>query len=141
MSVYMVFNSEKHSIYYPNNQPHNFIVNLATPLQLNGFWMVALVDFKTEGSTFLHTHCYLYSDICGDSIVDGVMQPLLRRFWCENSTDDYALVFNDRQYKPVMKTVINSIRFYLKDADGAFLSFLTKPVTITLHLKAHPFYI
>ena len=141
MSMYMVFNSDKHSTYYPGNKHSNFIVNLLTPLQLNGSWMVALIDFKTSVPSLLHKTLYLYSDLCGDTMVDGVMQPLLRRFWCDVNNGDYSMPIIDRQYKPVMKNVINNIQFYIRDADGQLASFIDQPVSITLHLKAHPFYI
>lgn len=76
----MVFNSDKHSIYFPQNKPYDFKVHLLKPLNLTGKWMMSLVDFSTETSALIHEHIYLYCDICGDSIIDGSMHPLLRRF-------------------------------------------------------------
>lgn len=91
MSIYMVFNSDKHSIYFPQNKPYDFKVHLLKPLNLTGKWMVSLVDFSTETSALIHEHIYLYCDICGDSIIDGSMHQLLRR--CRGLTLAFLLRF------------------------------------------------
>lgn len=140
MSIYMVFNSDKHSIYFPQNKPYDFKVHLIKPLNLTGKWMVSLVDFSTETSALIHEHIYLYCDICGDSIIDGSMHPLLRRFWCTGVNSGFSVTFPDMHYKSVSKTVVEDIHFYIKDVNENVVSFLHQPVSLTLHLKPYPFW-
>ena len=140
MSIYMVLNSDKHSNYFPQNKPYNFKAHLLRPMNLEGNWMVSLVDFKTGTSALFHEDVYMYCDMCGDSIIDGSMHPLLRRFLCSGNKGDFSSTFPDKQYKPVSKTYIEDIHIYLKDVAGKDASFLNQPVSITLHLKSYPFW-
>jgi hypothetical protein len=53
--------------------------NLSAPLLLEGTWRIALVEVDISCTLSKTDAIYLYSDICGESIVDGQQRPLLRK--------------------------------------------------------------
>ncbi|CAC5384276.1 unnamed protein product [Mytilus coruscus] len=71
--------SDKGKEYYPNNKAYKFNSHLNAPLILNGVWRVALVEADITSTISKVDPIYLYSNICGESIIDGEQKPLLRR--------------------------------------------------------------
>lgn len=72
-------------------------------------------------------------------MIDGKSQPLLRRFW-PNVNDHISNTYTFLYYKNVTRSEVRDIEFYIIDENGQLASFLTKTVTVTLHLRAYPFY-
>ena len=136
------------------------IKHLKEPLSLQGTWKVALTEiYITESSPLPYKKLYLYSNICGDSIVAGEYHPLLRRlindhvgYWrLINDHVGYWRLINDHvgywaeiyelpNYVPVKRSEITDIEFYIKDEAVNYTSLLTNPVSITLYFRSFPFY-
>lgn len=71
--------SDKALQYFPNNKAYTFTSHLKAPLILSGLWRMALVEADISTSLAKTEPIYLYSNVCGESIVDGEQKPLLRR--------------------------------------------------------------
>lgn len=93
-------------------------------LNLIGKWMVFLVDFSMEIFVLIYEYIYLYCDICGDLIIDGLMYLLFRRFWCIGVNFGFFVMFLDMDYKLVLKIVVEDIYFYIKDVNENVVLFL-----------------
>lgn len=106
MSIYMVLNSDKHSNYYPQNKPYNFKAHLIRPMNLEGKWMVSLVDFKTDTSALFYEDVYMYCDMCGDSIIDGSMYPLLRNSGVQEKKEIFQVRFQTSNTNPSLKLTL-----------------------------------
>ena len=87
----MVINSQQCMNVFPDNKPYRFVTHLKLQLSLNGVWKVALIDIKIPQNNhrFEEKDLYIFSNMCGESIVDGVSQPLLRRIYPSSSEFDY----------------------------------------------------
>lgn len=140
MSIYMVVNSNQSLDYFPRNKPYHFQVHLKTPLLLEGVWKIGLSEIQIEDNhTWTdHGHLYIYTNICDESIIDGERAPLLRRLM-SNEQGFWNSMFNPVFYLTVRKSEIYDIEFYIKSDKDQFATFLTQPVTLTLHFKAYPF--
>jgi arylamine N-acetyltransferase len=79
--IYIYVQSDESNNYFSENQTSHFKVHLKVPIYLEGTWKVALVDFRAteNASTKTSDGLYIYSDVCGESIVQGDARPLLRR--------------------------------------------------------------
>ena len=76
---------------------------MKTPLNLKGLWKVALVDIKIDIDPLLgQKDVCLYCDVCGESIVDGNVYPLLPRI-CLMSSDSGYYTFEHLCYIDVIK--------------------------------------
>lgn len=141
MSFYVIVNSNQSLDFFPNNTPSYFCVHLKTPLQLQGIWKVGLSEIYIHENHIVssHRHLYVYTNICGESIVDGESQPLLRRL-ISNENGSWMNIFQPVFYLTVNKTQIYDIEFYIKTDSNQLASFLSSPVTLTLHFKAYPFF-
>ena len=141
MSIYMVLNSDENLNIFPNNMTYRFRAKLQAPLLLKGTWVVALIDIKTTCDIKIppsQLYVYsVYSDICGDSIVDGVQRPLLRRILINKGIVNKD--FNSLWYVPVKFSEIRDIEIYINDKHNQCPSFLKDPLTLTLHFKSYPF--
>lgn len=140
MSFYMIVNSQQSASVFPDNKPFKFFTHLKSKLALNGVWKVALIDIKIPPNNhmFEQKDVYLFSNMCGESIIDGVYKPLLRRV-CLSSSESDLFYFRHTSYVSVIKNELFDIEFYITDEHGDRASFLTRPVTLTLHFKAYPF--
>lgn len=74
MIVYI--RSNESNLFFPDNKPWHFKVHLNTPLIFDGKWTVSLLEFqantnKSRPVYSLNQTLFIYSDICGDSIVNG----------------------------------------------------------------------
>lgn len=140
MSFYMIVNSNQNLDYFPNNKPFKFWTHLQSPLNLKGMWKIALVDVKIDVNTLYESKdVYLYCNICGESLVDGTLQPLLRRISLLSSESGFYS-FEHLSYMNVTKYDFYDVEFYIKDEHGDLCTFLVNPVTLTLHLKSYPFF-
>lgn len=81
MSIYAVVSSDSSLQYFPQNKAYQFKCHLNTPLNLEGLWKVALLEanISTSKSLKIFKPLYVYSNICGESMVDGDKQPILRK--------------------------------------------------------------
>lgn len=140
MSFYMIVNSQQSASVFRDNKPFHFFTHLKSKLSLNGVWKVAVVDIKIplDSDVFLQKDVYLFCNMCGESIVDGVYQPLLRRI-CLSASESDLFSFQHISYVPVIKNELFDIEFYITDEHGDKPPFLTRPVSLTLHFKSYPF--
>ena len=136
----MIINSDQCQSLFPSNKAYHFRTHLKAPLSLQGTWKVALTEiYITESSPLPYKKLYLYSNICGDSIVAGEYHPLLRRL-INDHVGYWAEIYELPNYVPVKRSEITDIEFYIKDEAGNYTSLLTNPVSITLHFRSFPFY-
>ena len=72
-------------------QTISIFTHLKSQLTLNGVWKVALMDIKIPQNNHMleEKDLYLFSNMCGESVVDGVSQSLLRRVCPISSEFDY----------------------------------------------------
>jgi len=82
---------------------------------------------------------YLYSDICGESIVEGENRPLLRRLPA-SAVGNWLTIVETPFYVPIKNNNIYDIDIYITTDQNNFASFLDQPSTSTLHLKSFPFF-
>ena len=136
----MIINSDQCQSLFPSNKAYHFRTHLKAPLSLQGTWKVALTEiYITESSPLPYKKLYLYSNICGNSIVDGEYHSLLRRL-INDHVGYWAEIYELPNYVPVKRSEITDIEFYIKDEAGNYASLLTNPVSITLHFRSFPFY-
>ena len=142
MSIYAIVHvsSDASLSYFPQNKAYHFKCRLNTPLNLEGIWRVALLEanISTTKSVKTFKPLYVYSNICGESIVDGDKQPILRKLTC-NSPGNWDTVFEMGHYTPVKVNNIDDIDIYITTREGILASFIDQPSSITLHFKAFPF--
>lgn len=139
MSFYMIVNSNGNSHYFPSNKPYHFKTRLQPEQSFPGLWKVALISIFTNKQHIQpNKQIYIYSSVCGESIVDGEMRSLLR---LANSDTKGILnkEFSTLMYVNVNKSDISEIEFYIRDEQFNVASFLTQPLTVTLHFKSYPF--
>lgn len=144
MEYFVYLNSNDSNALFPDNEVHKFKIHLKTPLILDGFWKIGLLEFDTRDSkrkskTNSEQFLYLYSNICKDSIVKGEEKPLLRCLK-KNVKDGWTYCFEHPIYLTVKRNLVTEMEFDIKDSNDEHASFLNEPVTLTLHLKQYPFY-
>lgn len=129
----MICRSDHNLEYYPENKPYNFKIKLQQNIELNAAWKVALTeitlldDFKKGESLFI------YSSICGESFINGVKAPLLRRVIAR---DIGHTIVTPYYYVPVIKSELSELDFRIKDQDGSEGKHLLNPLTLVLHLTS-----
>ena len=142
MERYLYIRSDESNAYFSDNKVYRFKVHLSLPLSLNGNWRVALTEFRAVDDSRSKMKpvddLYIYSDICKESIVHGVEQPLLRQL-TKNKPQMWDYLLETPYYLPVKKKELREFQIYIKAADGTFVSELKEPVHLTLHLKQYPF--
>ncbi|MCG7875619.1 MAG: hypothetical protein JAZ03_06200 [Candidatus Thiodiazotropha taylori] len=142
MERYLYVRSDESNDYFSDNKAYRFKVHLSLPLFLNGNWKVALTEFcavidsKSRPKTV--DALYIYSDLCKESIVHGIEQPLLRRL-NKNTSKSWDYMLETPYYLPVKKKEVREFEIYIKSGDGTFVSDLKEPLQLTLHLKQYPF--
>ena len=107
-------------------------------MDLKGHWVIALTEItlKEEKKKKKET-LFIYSNICGESIIDGLKVPLLRRVTVFSNQNT---IFTSYYYIPVIKSELNEIEFTVKTQEGTLADNLTKPITLVAHFKSYPFY-
>ena len=83
-------------------------------------------------------YSYIYSNVCGESIIEGINAPLLRRVVTNTNKNK---IFTSLYYIPVVKGEFNEIEIQIKNEKGALANYLKEPVTLLLHFRAFPFYV
>jgi hypothetical protein len=138
---YIYLQSNESNEYFSENETGHFKVQLKAPLFLDGSWQVALVNFHaTENArSKLSSGLYIYSDICGESIVKGESRPLLRRLE-KNKKSEWDYTLDTPYYVPVRRKELREFEIHIKQEDDTTASDLVKPVRLTLHLKRYPFF-
>ena len=111
---------------------------MSTPLVLNGFWKVAVVEVNISSNLSKTESIYLNSSICEESIVEGEKQPLLRRVMSVD-TGNWNTIYQLPHYVPVKTNEIFDIDVYRTNSRNEFASFINHDTTVTLHFKAFPF--
>lgn len=140
MSIYAIVSSDSSLHLYPENKAYHFKCHLNTPLHLEGVWRVALLEANVSAKKQLKTlkPLYVYSNICGESIVDGDQEPLLRKLQV-NSPNNWDVIFEAGHYIPLKINNIADTDIYITTKEGVLASFLDQPSSVTLHFKAFPF--
>lgn len=130
MSYYMIVQSDQNLEYYPENNSHIFKVKLRQTLKLAGIWQIALTEVTLREVSQKEETLSIYSNICGDSCINGVNAPLLRRVVVPDNTNTS---FSSYYYIPVIKSEISELEFKLENDQGAAAEHLKRPVTLVLH--------
>jgi hypothetical protein len=143
MDRYLYINSNESNTYFSDNHSYRFKVHLSLPLPLNGNWKIALLEFyATEDSSkpkpTTTGALYIYTDLCKESIVRGIEQPLLRRLK-KNKRNSWEYMLDNPYYLPVKRKELREFEIYIKAADGSLASQLKDPLHLTLHLKQYPY--
>ena len=143
MERYIYVKSNESDKYFSDNKVCRFKVHLSLPLTLDGKWKVALTEFYASNQVRSRKKetgaLYIFTDLCKESIVHGVEQPLLRRLNM-NATDAWDYSMDSPYYLPVKKREVREFEIYIKSEDDNFASNLQDPLNLTLHLKQYPFF-
>lgn len=135
----MIATSDQNLSYYPDNKPYHFKTKLQQNLIFSGKWKLALVEVGFTEKKSTNREClYIYSDLCGETIINGSTAPLLRRVVVDTGKN---AVFKSLYYFPVTKAETNEIEFVIKNDKGVLADHLQGAVTVVIHFRAYPFYI
>ena len=145
VSFYLVVDSDnsKNLEYYPDNKPWKFKVRFDAPLNLFGFWTVALTDvfIRDSSKTTYVNNLYVHCNIAGESILNGKCRESLLRvphFVKKGSwTHKYSLSY----YLNINKSLFFLMEFYVTTRQSEYASFLKQPVPLTLHFRQYPFFV
>lgn len=142
MERYLYIRSDESNDYFSDNKAYRFKVHLSLPLSLTGNWKVALTEFNAIDDSKSRAKAadalYIYSDLCKESIVHGIEQPLLRRL-DRNKSKRWDYMLDNPYYLPVKRKELREFQIYIKSEDGTFPTELKEPLQLTLHLKQYPF--
>ena len=132
----IIFASSTDSLeYYPDNANDDFRLRLSEPLQLQGEWVVSLVEiYLPRLEHRLQVNLIdVCSPLCRDVTMGEGKEPVLRRVdaWQE---DDAMLRFERALYVPVAHRTVSDIHIYLRDVNGGRVAFLKTPTYCTLDL-------
>lgn len=134
MDFFITLRSSDSKNFYPLNNTNRFILQLDEQIYLNGQWKVGLVDFAMSKALNAAREIYIFSDICGNSIVGGTRTRLLRRFFLKRRQND--VVFSNPMYINVITHNFHSIQIDLKTREGLDIAFAPDTViTVVLHFK------
>lgn len=100
---------------------------------------MALVEADITTNYSREDALYLHSNVCEESIVDGLEKPLLRRL-TSTSMDNWITIFDTPHYHPVKTDLVYDIEIYVTSANDQLASFLNNTSTVTLHFKSFPFF-
>lgn len=104
MSHYVIIHSDQNKKYFPDNKSCHFRCHFQSTLNLDGVWKVALVDINlTTSIPKTKQNVYMYSDICGESFVDGQRESLLRLVRAQKVAS-WSQTFESPFYVPVNKS-------------------------------------
>ena len=129
---YLFLSSADGTVFHPENDAKNFIVELNQPLQLNNNWTCALLDITLNirlpnSADLLNVYC----DLCDNSVVNLKRLPILRRIAFQNGTQTFQFPY----YIPISRDQIQRFRIYIADAHGEQQSIHIQSLSCTLHLK------
>lgn len=139
MSLRLVLSSVDSSHIYPDNKPYDFRVYLTTPISLTGYWTVSLLEFSLpHGRTKMSPELFVFSNLCDNTVLAGHELPLLRRVYMKNEEN---IIYQLPYEVPLRIGQFQDVHVYIKDSNSNPASFIKEKVTVTLHLKKHPFHI
>lgn len=129
--------------YFPNNTAHKFKIHLSKPLNLSGIWKIALCDIHINDSKQISymNQLYVFCSIVDTSILNGRQEQHLLRSVELNRKGNWTNIYHQLYYENVNKTHIFDIEIYITDRSLRLATFLTKPLTITLHFRQYPFFL
>ena len=143
MDFYVYVRSDETDKYFPENKAYKFISRLNSPINLEGFWKVALVEFyaldNSRSRNSSSETLYIYSDICKESIINGSKKSVLRRVF-KNDKSGWKNIFDSPFYLPVNKKYFQEFELQITTDYLTEAIFLKSPVHITLHFKQYPYY-
>lgn len=119
--------------FHPENNSHDFIVELPQTLHLEGGggWEYALVElFNLEQLKVV----VLMSDLCSSSYIDYQKLPVLRRFLLSRGSIPITTPF----YVPLTRDQIQRFRIYLSYSELINSTLRIKTLYCTLHLRRCP---
>ena len=130
MNHYLFLSSNDSNLYFPNNEPTNFTIELNENIYLPGLWKISLAEifFKDEITEQLLICC----DLCGDSIVRDQKHAVLRLI-PEQSPKN--LCFKEPIELDISRDFIKRIRVYIRTMSFEKPTFLTNTLTCTIKLK------
>ena len=134
----MIVHIDQNLNYYPDNKPYHFRIKLHQNLKPHRKWKVALTEISLHENVRVPPSVkqteafYIYSNICGESVINGINAPLLRRVVVDTGENT---IFNSYYYIPIIKTEVNEIEFIIKDKNGALADHLKNHITIVIHFK------
>ena len=138
-NFYLYLSSLDSKQLYPSNASNRFIINLPKALKISGLWEVCLTeviyfqDFTTQKKPqFLLIH----SDICEESVINGVKLPILQRCFIPEINNKFVQeVFTHTHYVKMRKQELDRIEIYITSETGESVSFKKDFLWCTLHLK------
>ena len=95
---------------HPDNQVSDFVVELPTPLLLDGRWEVALLDSQSTLAKSGKTRMYVCVDLCVESVARGKSVPILAKVPRRGYYESPLTYFTD-----VRGEFIERIRVFLLD--------------------------
>ena len=100
MSVHMVLKSTDGVSLLENNAPYDFTVQLSRPINLKGYWVVALTELSIgyRDSSKRIGDIYIFSNICDYSFVGATEKPLLRKVHISKEITEQYMVNKGRHY-------------------------------------------
>lgn len=148
MSIYVVVRSGDSAEHFPDNSPRRFRVMLNNPIRMNPQeWCVGLCELYCEqialsdrsrtagGGGEIYVNC----NVCQSSLVGQSEDRLLRRTALHPKKAYLDVTFNPVFYLPVTVSECREILIEFKDITGRLATFITGPVSATLHFKRRPF--
>ena len=122
---------------HEEDDPADFRVDLGTLLELDGKWEIALldIDLPTMAKDYQPMYLTFYSNVCVESIEDGIQRPILCRLFKSNFRSGKAWSIDSPRYVPLNVNYLRTIRIYILDQRGDKPSFPQGRTTCTLHLR------
>lgn len=121
--------------FHPENNSHDFIIELPQTLHLQGEWECALVDIFFDVPNLAHLKVItVMSDLCCSSYIDFQKLPVLRRLLLARGS---AALINPF-YVPLARDQIQRFRIYLSYSDLTNSSLPIKTLHCTLNLRRCP---
>ena len=143
-SFYLIVESDnsKNKEYYPDNELWKFKVRFDTPLNLSGFWTVALTDvlIRDSSKTTYVGNLYVHCSVAGESILNEERRESLLRVLHFVKRGNWTHKYSTLYYVNVNKSLIFEMEFYITNRQSEYASFLKQPVTLALHFRQYPFF-
>ncbi|KAJ8311522.1 hypothetical protein KUTeg_010877 [Tegillarca granosa] len=136
---YILIDSEDSRAYFPQNTVAAFRVVLDTRLDFKGQWYVGLCEVHCTNVTS-SGEIYICTNICGETLLAGKKEQLLRRIVVEKDKD-ISTVFTAPFYLPLTTSTWQDIEIYIKDKQGHLSTLIGGKVSLTLHIRRYPFFI
>lgn len=119
----------------PENNSHDFLVELPQTLHLEGEWECALVELLCDTLNLEQLKVVvLMSDLCSSSYIDYQRLPVLRRFLLSRGSIPITTPF----YVPLTRDQIQRFRIDLSYGELINSTLPIKTLYCTLHLRRCP---